>query len=85
MCMKTSIFVAITYSNLLPVENIIKIYASGIYFWPSYHVEHNGAIGIQNRARTKEIKYFFRKLFYTRKVENDITYISDIRGELGIE
>ena len=30
MCMKTSIFVAITYSNLLPVENIIKIYASGI-------------------------------------------------------
>ena len=48
----------IAYSNLLSVQNIFNIYASGISFWPFYHVEHNGAISIQNGARMKEIKYF---------------------------
>ena len=45
----------IAYNNLLSVQNIFNIYASGISFWPFYHVEHNDAIGIQNGAHMKEI------------------------------
>ena len=54
----------ITYINLLLVQNIFKIYASGISFWPSHHEEHNGAIGIQNGTRINEIKYFLENFSY---------------------
>ena len=54
----------IVYSNLLSVQNIFKIYASGILFWPSHHVEHNGAIGIQNGTSMNEIKYVLESFLY---------------------
>jgi len=54
----------IAYSNLLSVQNIFKIYASEISFWPSHHVEHNGTIGIQNETSMNEIKYVLESFLY---------------------
>ena len=61
----------IVYSNLLSVQNIFKIYATEILFWPSHHVEHNGAIGIQNETRMDEIKYFL-ETSHTKNLDNDL-------------
>ena len=57
----------IANSNLLPAQNVLKIYASEIKSCTSHHVEHNAAIGIQIGYHMKEIKYLLKKLHVGKK------------------
>jgi hypothetical protein len=62
MCVTSSLLwqlMCVTYSNLLLLQNVIKTYASEIYFCSPRRLEHNGAIGFENGVRTREIKDFF--------------------------
>ena len=51
----------IAYSNLTLLQNVVKTYINGIYFYLARRVEHCGAIGSQNGAHMSEIKYFLKK------------------------
>ena len=51
-----------------------KIYASGILFCSSHHVEHNSAIGIQNGDRTKKIKYFLWANCMLKKLHQQVIH-----------
>ena len=53
--------------KLLLVQNTFEIYTSEVQFCSSYHVEHNGAISIQNVDHTKEIKYLFEDVACQKK------------------
>ena len=69
MCTKPSILwqlMCITNINLPLVQNIFKIYASGVQFNFSHLVEHNDAIGFQNRGSTK-IKYFLHRMLILKR------------------
>ena len=48
MCVTSSFLrqlMCVTYINLLLLQNVIKTYASEIYFYSPRRLEHNGAIG----------------------------------------
>ena len=82
----------IANNNLLPAQNVLKIYASEIKSCTSHHVEHNAAIGIQIGYHMKEIKYLLKKLHVRKKksgqdfrpyCSSKVTFVS-VRGRRGL-
>ena len=63
LCVDILTTYVIVYSNLARVKNIIKIYASGIYFCSPRRIECNGANGLKNEDRMMEINHFFPKKY----------------------